>query len=423
MFPENRKIADQAFDVGMRFVPNALIIPPNSSTNINRKNIFNGGVYDEDGQSVDEGLQIGMNYRQHADESDLPLFPIAMGGRHLYAGLLRTHFGNFLVECLGRLWGLAEAEVDGIIYAVSTDDRRPHDLNLIRKKADTGRLPGFLTRILNILAPDKTITLLPMPARIESLYVPTQLTLNTGDYRIGAHSVYRQFTNARISHFLAAHGPATCHRKIYVSRSQLGPNKASFILENRLDQFLQAEGYHILYPERTSIEEQLALYSNASELLFSEGSATHLFALCVKPHQRVGIILRRWPGDAKFQAELELAGCENVYSFPALAGRISAKDSEGRSSSTIKNNAPSLLDFSRLQGMLFDAGFVSGTSWPLPGRDELADAVQGTIQAQRSLNPTYEFSLTDDPPLKVSMPGEASSHLLAKRDAGKVRAA
>jgi len=63
--------------------------------------------------------------------------------------------------------------------------------------------------------------------------------------------------------------------KIYVSRARLKPSQKTFGEEN-VQRIFEKNGYHIIYPEQLSLEEQIALMKNCKFLAGCAGTALHL---------------------------------------------------------------------------------------------------------------------------------------------------
>jgi len=71
-------------------------------------------------------------------------------------------------------------------------------------------------------------------------------------------------------------GERHTYRKIYVSRSRLSASKRKLAEEEILEKLLCERGWTILYPELADLRLQIDLYSKASILAGTEGSAFHL---------------------------------------------------------------------------------------------------------------------------------------------------
>ncbi|HJN34925.1 MAG: glycosyltransferase 61 family protein [Prochlorococcus sp.] len=79
--------------------------------------------------------------------------------------------------------------------------------------------------------------------------------------------------------------------KAYVSRTCL--QDKTMAGEGYLEEFLAANGFTIIHPEKISLIEQLSTYNDADLLLFSEGSAVHCLQLLGKIKARIAILSRR----------------------------------------------------------------------------------------------------------------------------------
>lgn len=85
--------------------------------------------------------------------------------------------------------------------------------------------------------------------------------------------------------------PAGNNKRIYVSRA--GQQRGIIAGEAYIEDFLNTRGYIVIRPENHTLREQLTLYQNASELIFSEGSALHALQLLGHLHCRIMVLVRR----------------------------------------------------------------------------------------------------------------------------------
>ena len=92
---------------------------------------------------------------------------------------------------------------------------------------------------------------------------------------------------------LPPRGAVTAGRKVYFSRSRLGPEVGRFCNEPLLEGLLEKDGYEIIASERLSLEAQVTVMQDAEALLFAESSALHLYGLVARKGQRAGVIQRR----------------------------------------------------------------------------------------------------------------------------------
>jgi hypothetical protein len=70
--------------------------------------------------------------------------------------------------------------------------------------------------------------------------------------------------------------------------------------EKLFEDYLRTQGYTIFHPQRHRLNEQLAVYSRAQELIFCDGAALHACILLPDLQARVAVVSRRrdprWDG-------------------------------------------------------------------------------------------------------------------------------
>lgn len=199
-------------------------------------------------------------------------------GRYLFAGLGRHHFGHFLLECIPRLWALAEPDVrvDGILVVPMAD--MDFDATLRR------RLGPFL----NLLTGNLPVHLVTEPVRVEQVLVPTQ---GIGHRKwIAGSPQFRDFIRRRIWDGLTPEGP----EKLYISRSKLKEAEQQVDQEARIERMVRKSGYTIFHPERHSIIDQCRHYMAARQMIGPDGSAFHLAPYAAPEGQRMAMYQRRW---------------------------------------------------------------------------------------------------------------------------------
>lgn len=202
-----------------------------------------------------------------------------LDGTWLWGGVLWVHFGHFLVESTSRLWALDHlpADVQGIVFI----PKRPHAGDMV---------VGFQRDFVDLMQARLPVKVLTEPTRVHRLIVPGQ-GFGLGKIISGTEE-FRAAINRRFGADVPADGP----EKLYISRSRLGLSKGSLIGENRLEEYLSAQGYEIFHPQAHDLRTQVARYKAARHVIAAEGSAIHLFAMVGKPDQKMSIIVRRRSG-------------------------------------------------------------------------------------------------------------------------------
>ena len=322
---------------------------------------FDGGLYDATGQLVPGGDNRFLNHQhQPAPQVDPSAAKTQLSGRYLFAGLMHNlHFGHFLTEGISRLWGLDHiGKVDGI---------------LCQHLFPNQPLADFAADLLALFAPG--IPLLPVTqhTQVETLLLPRALRFPLGVVR--GHPLNRQFfaqASARAAAQQQFVPPQPRPDRIFVSRAALPLAGARFMLEEALDANFTALGYTVIHPENLSISEQMRFYRAASHLVFSEGSALHLYALMARPDQQIYCIWRRQVMHPIFNRQLVSFGGGPLRGENHVQAMLPR-----RSFPTAMARAASLLDFATLGQDLAARGFInSDDPWPSPGLKALRRGLQ-----------------------------------------------
>lgn len=240
------------------------------------------GVFDAEGGFVHESVLWRGRALMVAPEvapepvADLP-------GRWLWAGVLLNHFGHFLVESSGRLWGIdtVQGKLDGIIYISKRD---------ADEEGEAVELSAFHQNFMALLGLDLPFKVVTQPTRVEMLEVPGQ------GFGIGAlasgTAPFRRFMQSRF----AKETPAEGAEKLYISRSGLAAVRGGILFEERIEELLAPHGYDIFHPQKHPMEVQIARYKAARQIVSLDGSALHLLAMVARPDQHIAMIKRRDSG-------------------------------------------------------------------------------------------------------------------------------
>jgi len=321
---------------------------------------FDGGLYDATGQLVRGGEN---KFLTHAHRPEPQIIPSAaqtrLQGRYLYAGLVHNcHFGHFLTEGISRLWGLDHAgKIDGI---------------LCQHLFPNQPLAGFAKDLFELFAPGVPLLAVTQQTLVETLLVPQPLRFPQGVIRGDPlnRAFFAKATQRSIARQTAPSKPGP--DKIFVSRAGLPLAGARFVLEEALDANFAAHGYHVIHPESLSVSDQMRLYAGASKLVFSEGSAVHLYALLARPEQQVYFIWRRPVMHPIFSQQLESFGGGPLQGANHVLAMLPR-----RKFPTVPARASSLLDFAALGRDLAALGFIDRAApWPCPSPRALTRGVR-----------------------------------------------
>lgn len=273
--------------------------PPKSTTNAPTQK---SGVFDSDKKFVTASI----TFRLHGPFNSEPPYPDdakieTLSGTYMFGGTMFGHFGHFLMETLARIWAVEKLspKIDGIIFTPKTNDGNEEDMLKIQ-------LP-----LIRAMGVGDNILLLTEPTRVQKLYVPFQ-GIGVGEGWEIATDTFRGY----MSRFGGKNVNPKGAKKVYLSRSELPRQRASFLSELVLEKHLVYAGYEIVHPQKLSKENQIALYRSAEHIISPDGSPLHLLAYTGNPDQRIAVIARR-SNDTKSIFESQLRAFLGAFAITA----------------------------------------------------------------------------------------------------------
>lgn len=336
-----------------------IVVPPTRRTHVQPS-----GVLTAEGNIVPHATT-WRNGRLLTPAPDKPAQAEQLPGRWLWGGVLWRYFPHFVTESVTRLWALehlVQKDFDGILFTP-------------KNPAVDDPLPGFQRDFLRLMGCDLPIREARTPCIPDELIVPGQ-GFGLGQISRGTDRFIAAMA-LRFGQGIAPDGP----KRLYISRSKLGPNRGALLGEEHLEERLAAEGYEIFHPQAHPLEIQVARYKAAREIVAAEGSALHLYAFVGRPDQRVAMILRRRSGATQhisthiesFTGRAPL-WIETLRRTWLPAGQVRRRLAIGEP------------DFPAMQAALVAAGFVApGPAWSQPGEAEV----------QAALGPDFTLADTD----------------------------
>ena len=196
--------------------------------------------------------------------------PKKMYGHYLYLGHLNHHFGHFMEECLGRLWACEkyQSEVDSFIFIVTNE-------NIVLK-------PFMLEIFLLFNIDISKIKLVSELVEVENLIVP-----ELGSWFGGEKKWFRRVIKKYIH---LENYKKVLPKKIIVRRSSKFLGRVAGF--NYFSNILVSKGFTEIFPEKYSLEEQIAFVISAEIIVWEQGSACHLLKILPKL-KGTSILIRR----------------------------------------------------------------------------------------------------------------------------------
>ena len=311
-----------------------------------------GGVYDKKGNLCQESIQKKNSYRNIDNQYDNNINYEIIKESVIFGGMLQNeHFGHFITESISRLWALwiLRGEYKNVIFY--------------------RRVPGiperkFVQDFFQVISPESKIYIAERPVCVELLAIPEQI-IHPLHCMIFGHEAHDGLRNALIKKSRQKNA-----KKIYVSRSKLSRRDGGILFESRIDELMSAEGYEVIYPEKLSISDQIGYYASAEILVFSEGSAIHLYALVASASQRVFVIWRRTRLEV-FHSQIISFGGRGVEGSAAIE-QLWVPEREFPA----RVHGQALISFSNVGNQLERGGFIESASWPDLSEDEVLSEIR-----------------------------------------------
>ncbi|WP_299928879.1 glycosyltransferase family 61 protein [uncultured Pelagimonas sp.] len=341
--PFRRPDPNEGWSRRVEVLRNPIVVPP-----AERKFVQPAGILRENGSFCAQGAH-WRKARPLTTLPDKPEGPVAqLPGTWLWGGVLFRHFGHFLVESSGRLWpipGLPE-KIDGVLF--------------IPKSPGAGYKPEPFHLDFFGMAGVSRVYQADRPLQVEKLYVPGQ-GFGLGQIIEGTDHARAYFRN-HFARNISPDGP----EKLYISRSRLGRGRGKILCEDHLDDLLADQGYEVFHPQAHDLPTQIARYKAAKQVVASEGSAIHLFAMVAREHQKLAVVARRVSQATGFilRHARSFAGIEPVLVNTLHRSWVPENE-------TVARLWLSELDFAAAHRALADAGFVSGPTWADPSAEEM----------------------------------------------------
>jgi hypothetical protein len=222
-----------------------------------------GCLYDSEGARVDMSLRVGGVRGDESAAIDPEFLPQEQRGgtwltrRTLYLGPFMNHYGHFITEGLSRWWKQEIGPVDHVVAYPFM-----HNHGNVAVEPFHRHLAGLLG------VPIERMAILRSQTVFDEIVVPEQLWPNNVHVNAHMRTVYERIRARYVGRKSSG--------RVFLSRP---PSKR---LRNPLavEEIFAAFGFRVIYPERTPIAEQLALYANCEVLASLSGSGMHncLFA-------------------------------------------------------------------------------------------------------------------------------------------------
>ncbi len=312
-------------------VRNALVVP------VQKGGRLPNGVFRSNGTFCEHSRTL-LSQNRFTDIPDRPdrRGVMRISGRHVFGGVMRDHFGHFLLESLGRLWVFDHLDdpVDGVVFSPRRSGERLARFN-----------PKYES-LFDALADEAAPLMINAPVVVEELLLPSP-----GFGHQAWITGTPQF-RAAVQPRLAAAFPAKGGPNIYLSRTRLSGVEKAVDKEQRIERLMVRSGYEVFHPQDHDVSTQIAQYRAARRVVGPDGSALHLAAWAVRPNAKVAVIQRRHREKIvqSFVNQFKAFGVADAQ----LLNSLVPKDQQGMT----EVGEPAPLNFRLLSRQLQENGFL-----------------------------------------------------------------
>lgn len=251
--------------VNVEKYPNGIIV---------NEHVHGFGVFDENFKFVKSSRQTRKNNGQFVPKFDHKNIPY-IDEDVVFIGNVYPQFGHFLLEHMNRAYALLYKQYQNMkVVLINNEDVNP--------------VPKYMFKLLELLGVKHSdIIILNETTRFRNVYIPVQ------GYNIPVYSS-NEFGKTFDAIANSIPDSKEMYTKIYMSRDAL--NSRRTYNEKIIQSIFESNGFHVVYPETLSLEEQVSLVRNCKVLAGCAGTALH-WALVMKPGGTVIQIKRNRKND------------------------------------------------------------------------------------------------------------------------------
>lgn len=191
----------------------------------------------------------------------------------IFGGIIDTHFGHFVLDCLSRLW-----------FKVKYPSIK-HKWAFIPIKNDV--IPGYFYAFMELLGicRDDIIIVQNITSYKETI-VPEQSLISFEYAKPEFLSIYETIVKN------CGDKSSYKFKKVYLTRTALNGQSTGVCLgEEYFEEFYSKQGYKVISPEKLSLREQISIIHNCDEVVCTMGTLSH-FCLFMKNKSKITILTR-----------------------------------------------------------------------------------------------------------------------------------
>ncbi|MBP3604426.1 MAG: glycosyltransferase family 61 protein [Lachnospiraceae bacterium] len=217
-------------------------------------------IYDNEGNLVPNTTKRKFGKKEYIHHAEKKFFSeeeyTYVNEEVVYIGFMRGHWGHFMVDSSVRFWALERPECKGKRILLNIEG-----MNALYEK------------IFEYMGIEKSqIIVMSKTTKFKAVYVP-ELSYCPEQY-VSKEYLY---PFEKIANQINLQTPS--FDKIYLSRLHFTKGKKELGEKDIQDIFLK-NGYHVLYPEELSLEEQVWYYKNCKTMVTTNGTIAHNVLFC-----------------------------------------------------------------------------------------------------------------------------------------------
>ena len=219
-----------------------------------------GGALDGSGNYIPDSAVAGYYDFDDAYRCDSVLYE---DQKIVYCGYFRKHWGDFIVDCVNRLWFYLcndDETIDYYVYFVDEDKSMDHS--------------GNFQEYFDLLGVGDRIKMINRPTKFREVIVPeSAFHRQFNEYSPLYLSIFDQIKQNVLA---LAEGDATIYpEKIFFTRSALGKAQCKEYGMDMIDDYFRINGFEIVAPEKHTLREQVLLIHHADVVASISGTLPH----------------------------------------------------------------------------------------------------------------------------------------------------
>lgn len=280
---------------------------------------ISGCLYEHTGRIIPLSQRFGGFYGDffpNADPAtittdDLPDLPV-LKGKSVYLGHFMPHYGHFLLEMLSSFW----------IHRTFAS----FDFFVFHPFVFGEQFPSYIRDAFQAFGiPISKVRIIKERTRILDVTVPERLVRLNKSANLEVSRVYQFLAD---TYGRNASSPATHYYYISRVRMSLRSGQRAIINEPFIERMLSKMGFHTVYPELLSFQEQVSLFQRADIVCGLSGSALHNCVFMRSNALLIEIADLRSP-NTTHPMQCICNQLSNInYHFIAFSGRILDRDKQ-----------------------------------------------------------------------------------------------